>query len=79
MLRMLRILRIAFALTVIIMSAIGLYTGQNNFLPLSQFLLGALMFLIAIEQIKKKDSGTGFICIVAGAFSWIVLIITYIK
>ena len=26
------------------------------------------MFLIAIEQIKKKDSGTGFICIVAGAF-----------
>ncbi|EEL68458.1 MULTISPECIES: YczI family protein [Bacillus] len=76
---MLRILRIAIALTVIIMSAIGLYTGQNNFLPLSQFLLGALMFLIAIEQIKKKDSGTGFICIVAGAFSWIVLIITYIK
>jgi predicted membrane channel-forming protein YqfA (hemolysin III family) len=61
------------------MSTIGLYTGQNNFLPLSQFLLGALMFLIAIEQIKKKDSGTGFICIVAGAFSWIVLIITYIK
>ncbi|MED1107058.1 YczI family protein [Bacillus paramycoides] len=76
---MFRILRIAIALTVIIMSAIGLYTGQNNFLPLSQFLLGALMFLIAIEQIKKKDSGTGFICIVAGAFSWIVLIITYIK
>lgn len=76
---MLRILRIIIALTVIIMSAIGLYTGQNNFLPLSQFLLGALMFLIAIEQIKKKDSGTGFICIVAGAFSWIVLIITYIK
>ncbi|SCB01793.1 Uncharacterized protein BWINRA5_05241 [Bacillus mycoides] len=76
---MLRILRIALALTVIIMSAIGLYTGQNNFLPLSQFLLGALMFLIAIEQIKKKNSGTGFICIVAGAFSWIVLIITYIK
>ncbi|MGG0727360.1 DUF3953 domain-containing protein [Bacillus paramycoides] len=76
---MFRILRIAIALTVIIMSAIGLYTGQNNFLPLSQFLLGALMFLIAIEQIKKKDSGPGFICIVAGAFIWLVLIITYIK
>ncbi|EJR68561.1 hypothetical protein IIO_00089 [Bacillus cereus VD115] len=68
---MLRVLRIAIALTVIIMSIIGLYTGQNNFLPLSQFLLGALMFLIAMEQIKKKDSGTGFI--------WIVLIIGYIK
>ncbi|MBH0359947.1 DUF3953 domain-containing protein [Bacillus toyonensis] len=68
---MLRVLRIAIALTVIIMSIIGLYTGQNNFLPLSQFLLGALMFLIAMEQIKKKDSGTGFI--------WIVLIISYIK
>lgn len=51
---MLRILRIVIALAVIIMSAIGLYTGQNNFLPLSQFLLGALLFLIAIEQIKKK-------------------------
>jgi predicted membrane channel-forming protein YqfA (hemolysin III family) len=61
------------------MSAIGLYTGQNNFLPLSQFLLGALMFLIAFEQIKKKESGTGVICIAAGAFSWIVLIITYIN
>ncbi|MGF1435025.1 DUF3953 domain-containing protein [Bacillus thuringiensis] len=76
---MLRILRIIVALSVIIMSAIGLYTGQNNFLPLSQFLLGALMFLIAFEQIKKKESGTGVICIAAGAFSWIVLIITYIK
>ncbi|GAB6437339.1 DUF3953 domain-containing protein [Bacillus cereus] len=76
---MLRILRIIVALTVIVMSAIGLYTGQNNFLPLSQFLLGALLFLIAIEQIKKMDSGTGFICIAAGAFSWIVLIVTYIK
>ncbi|HGA0512619.1 DUF3953 domain-containing protein [Bacillus pacificus] len=76
---MFRILRIGIALTVIIMSAIGLYTGQNTFLPLSQFLLGALMFLIAIEQIKKKDSGTGFICIAAGTFSWIVLIISYIK
>ncbi|HFJ9282531.1 DUF3953 domain-containing protein [Bacillus cereus group sp. N11] len=76
---MLRVLRIAIALTVIIMSIIGLYTGQNNFLPLSQFLLGALLFLIAMEQIKKKDSGTGFICIVAGTFIWIVLIISYIK
>ncbi len=28
---MLRILRIIVALTVIVMSAIGLYTGQNNF------------------------------------------------
>ncbi|WP_433773783.1 YczI family protein [Bacillus wiedmannii] len=76
---MLRVLRIVIALTVIIMSATQLYTGQNNFLPLSQFLLGTLMFLIAIEQIKKKDSGTGFICIVAGAFIWIVLLISYIK
>lgn len=76
---MLRVLRIIIAITVIIMSAVGLYTGQNNFLPLSQFLLGALMFLIAIEQIKKKDSGTGVICIAAGAFSWIVLISSYIK
>lgn len=66
---MLRILRIIIALTVIIMSAIGLYTGQNNFLPLSQFLLGALMFLIAIEQIKKKDSGTGLLVLSSGLFS----------
>ncbi|MDR2993049.1 YczI family protein [Bacillus cereus] len=72
-------LRIIVALTVIVMSAIGLYTGQNNFLPLSQFLLGALMFLIAFEQIKKKEAATGFICIIAGAFIWIVLIISYIK
>ncbi|EMK2597912.1 MULTISPECIES: hypothetical protein [Bacillus cereus group] len=55
---MLRILCIIVALTVIVMSAIGLYTGQNNFLPLSQFLLGALMFLIAFEQIKKKELHT---------------------
>ncbi|MED3467009.1 DUF3953 domain-containing protein [Bacillus thuringiensis] len=76
---MLRVLRIIVALTMIVMSTIGLYTGQNNFLPLSQFLLGALMFLIAFEQIKKKEAATGFICIIAGAFIWIVLIISYIK
>ncbi|MCH4570591.1 DUF3953 domain-containing protein [Bacillus sp. ES1-5] len=54
-----------------IICIISLLTGQHNFLPLSQFLLRALMFLIGIEQIKKKDSGTGFI--------WIFLIISYIK
>lgn len=32
---MLRILRIIVALTVIVMSAIGSYTGQNKFLPLA--------------------------------------------
>ncbi|HGH7181844.1 TPA: hypothetical protein ACJMKL_004068 [Bacillus luti] len=58
---MLRVLRIIIAISVIFMSAIGLYTGQNNFLSLSQFLLGALLFLIALEQIKKKDSRIGFI------------------
>nr|WP_206773386.1 DUF3953 domain-containing protein [Bacillus cereus group sp. N14] len=42
--------------------------GQHNFLLLSQFLLGVLLLLITIEQIRKKDSGTRFICIVAGAF-----------
>ncbi|WP_255295595.1 YczI family protein [Bacillus cereus] len=75
----LHILLILIVLNAILISSITLTTVQNNFLPLSQFLLGALMFLIAIEQIKKKDSGTGFICIIAGAFIWLVLIITYIK
>ncbi|PEW36987.1 hypothetical protein COC45_17460 [Bacillus cereus] len=44
-----------------IISSIHLLAGQHNFLPLSQFLLGALLFLIALEQIKKKDSRIGFI------------------
>ncbi|KAA0763376.1 hypothetical protein DT250_22235 [Bacillus sp. AR2-1] len=51
-----------------IIFSISLLTGQHNFLPLSQSLLGVLLFLITIEQIRKKDSGTRFICIVAGAF-----------
>ncbi|WP_131932764.1 DUF3953 domain-containing protein [Bacillus thuringiensis] len=62
-----------------IISSIRLLAGQHNFLLLSQSLLGTLLFLITIEQIRKKNLGTGFICITAGAFSWIVLIITYIK
>lgn len=37
------------------------------------------MFLIAFEQIKKKELATGLICVIAGTFIWIVLIITYIK
>ncbi|MGG0084466.1 DUF3953 domain-containing protein [Bacillus thuringiensis] len=72
-------LRILLLILGHIISSIRLLAGQHNFLSLSQFLLGTLMFLIAIEQIKKKDSGTGFICIAAGTFSWIVLIISYIK
>ncbi|KAB2442207.1 hypothetical protein F8163_16400 [Bacillus luti] len=42
-------------------NTLRLLAGQHNFLPLSQFLLGALLFLIALEQIKKKDSRIGFI------------------
>ncbi|MCC2380079.1 DUF3953 domain-containing protein [Bacillus wiedmannii] len=51
-----------------ILSSINLLTVHHNFLLLSQFLLGVLLLLITIEQIRKKDSGTRFICIVAGAF-----------
>ncbi|MED2182538.1 hypothetical protein [Bacillus wiedmannii] len=51
-----------------IIFSISLLTGQHNFLPLSQSLLGVLLLLITSEQIRKKDSGTRFICIVAGAF-----------
>lgn len=54
-------LRILLLILGHIISSIRLLAGQHNFLPLSQFLLGALLFLIALEQIKKKDSGTGFI------------------
>ncbi|WP_412677892.1 MULTISPECIES: hypothetical protein [Bacillus] len=39
-----------------IISSINLLTVQHNFLPLSQFLLGVLLFLITIEQIRKKDT-----------------------
>ncbi|HDR6316721.1 TPA: hypothetical protein QCU53_003512 [Bacillus thuringiensis] len=39
-----------------IICSISLLTGQHNFLPLSQSLLGTLLFLITIEQIRKKDS-----------------------
>ncbi|MCU4989731.1 hypothetical protein OCF10_12395 [Bacillus cereus] len=57
----LRILLILIVLNVILISSITLTTVQNTFLPLSQFLLGASLFLIALEQIKKKDSRIGFI------------------
>ncbi|AYF09564.1 hypothetical protein [Bacillus paramobilis] len=43
-----------------VLSSINLLTVQHNFLPLSQFLLGALLFLITIKQIKKKDSFQSF-------------------
>jgi len=57
----LRILLILIVLNAILISSITLTTVQNTFLPLSQFLLGASLFLIALEQIKKKDSRIGFI------------------
>ncbi|PGK47255.1 hypothetical protein CN909_10105 [Bacillus cereus] len=44
-----------------IISSIRLLAGQHIFLPLSPFLLGAFIFLITLEQIKKKDSRIGFI------------------
>ncbi|MGE1129005.1 hypothetical protein [Bacillus wiedmannii] len=39
-----------------IISSIRLLSGQHNFLLLAQFLLGTLLFLITIEQIRKKAS-----------------------
>ncbi|HFU7089156.1 hypothetical protein COL11_26485 [Bacillus anthracis] len=53
-------LRILLLILGHIISSIRLLAGQHNFLSLSQFLLGALLFLIILGQIKKKDSGTGF-------------------
>lgn len=47
-------LRILLLILGHIISSIRLLAGQHNFLPLSQFLLGTLLFLIILGQIKKK-------------------------
>ncbi|KEK24607.1 YczI family protein [Bacillus gaemokensis] len=75
---MVRILRLLTAFIVIIVSLYSLFTHKDSFLTLSQFFLGALMFIIAIEQIQKQDKSTGLTCIVAGVFVWGVLAIKYI-
>ncbi|EEL48807.1 hypothetical protein bcere0022_38960 [Bacillus cereus Rock3-44] len=36
------------------------------------------MFIIAIEQIQKKDQSTGLTCMVAGIFVWAVLAVKYV-
>ncbi|WP_410983999.1 DUF3953 domain-containing protein [Bacillus cereus] len=75
---MLRILRLLTAFLVIIVSLYSLFTQNDTFLTLSQFFVGALMFIIAIEQIKKKDPSTGLTCMVAGVFVWAVLAVKYV-
>ncbi|PFK46754.1 hypothetical protein COI93_03410 [Bacillus cereus] len=75
---MLRILRLLTTFIVIIVSLYSLFTQNDAFLALSQFLLGALMFIITIEQIQKKDPSTGLTCMVAGVFVWAVLAVKYV-
>ncbi|PED72616.1 hypothetical protein CN680_16155 [Bacillus pseudomycoides] len=75
---MLRILRLLTAFIVIIVSLYSLFTHNDSFLTLSHFFLGALMFIIAIEQIQKKDPSTSLTCMVAGIFVWDVLAVKYI-
>lgn len=75
---MLRISRLLTTFIVIIVSLYSLFTQNDAFLTLSQFFVGALMFIIAIEQIQKKDPSTGLTCMVAGVFVWAVLIAKYV-
>ncbi|MBC6971342.1 DUF3953 domain-containing protein [Bacillus sp. Xin] len=75
---MLLILRLLTAFIVIIVSLYSLFSQNDTFLTLSQFFLGTLMFIIAIEQIKKKDPSTGLTCMVAGVFVWAVLAVKYV-
>ncbi|PFD96802.1 DUF3953 domain-containing protein [Bacillus cereus] len=75
---MLRISRLLTTFIVIIVSLYSLITQNDAFLTLSQFFVGALMFIIAIEQIQKKDPSTGLTCMVAGVFVWAVLAVKYI-
>ncbi|PFA20786.1 MULTISPECIES: DUF3953 domain-containing protein [Bacillus cereus group] len=75
---MLRILRLLTAFLVVIVSVYSLFTQNDSLLTLSQFFVGALMFIIAIEQIQKKDQSTGLTCMVAGIFVWAVLAVKYV-
>ncbi|MEY8348934.1 DUF3953 domain-containing protein [Bacillus cereus] len=75
---MLRILRLLTAFLVVIVSVYSLFTQNDSLLTLSQFFVGALMFIIAIEQIQKKDPSTGLTCMVAGVFVWAVLAVKYV-
>ncbi|WIY60768.1 DUF3953 domain-containing protein [Bacillus arachidis] len=75
---MLRISRLLTTFIVIIVSLYSLFTQNDAFLTLSQFFVGALMFIIAIEQIQKKDPSTGLTCMVAGVFVWAVLVAKYV-
>ncbi|WP_000944467.1 DUF3953 domain-containing protein [Bacillus mycoides] len=75
---MLRILRLLTAFLVVIVSVYSLFTQNDSLLTLSRFFVGALMFIIAIEQIQKKDQSTGLTCMVAGIFVWAVLAVKYV-
>ena len=74
---MLRILRLLIAIIVILLSSYSLLANDNSFLTLSQILLGILLFIIGIEQAKKKNRGTAFVCTGVGVFVWGVLITQY--
>ncbi|MEN2767540.1 YczI family protein [Ornithinibacillus xuwenensis] len=71
---MLKMIRISLAVVIIILSIYILLTDNFDMLLYSNTLLGLLLFVIGLEELKKEKKGFGYLGIFASIFAFFVSI-----
>ncbi|PGM49026.1 DUF3953 domain-containing protein [Bacillus sp. AFS053548] len=69
---MLKILRMIFILTVLILSIFGLITYKTVLLPYMHFFLAGLFLVACILEFKQKQKKLGYIYIIVSMIGFIV-------
>ncbi|MFC0562564.1 YczI family protein [Halalkalibacter alkalisediminis] len=69
---MLKILRIIFAIIVLILGGYGSITGNYEAMPYMMFFLGAMLFVMGVSEIKMERKRMGYFSIIVSLFVFYV-------
>ncbi|WP_369902096.1 YczI family protein [Bacillus manliponensis] len=73
-----KILKITLAIATLLLVTFSFFTDDNSLLPLIQMLIGIMLIVVGVDQIKNERKAMGIICIGVGIYSWGVQILKYL-
>ncbi|WP_369902093.1 DUF3953 domain-containing protein [Bacillus manliponensis] len=70
--------QLAISISIILLAAYSVITGNTSLLPIMQIVAGILAFVIGIDQIKRNKKALGFVLIGSSIVVWSFCILLYL-
>lgn len=72
-----KFLKITLAIATVLLVGYSLFTDDYFLLPIIQMLMGMMLIVVGIDQLKAQKKIMGILCIGVGIFAWGIQLLKY--